>query len=212
MIQQYKFTEENFFTWLASRVSSAKLSDLYKTFTEIERYCKKKGLVSNSIYTISDINEITRLEKKIAEDKLLWMTNRGLNSKMQNAFPYYIQYIKKVQEENDKRKEEQDTHIDEVVNSILIENETSQNQTYEKQHITADVVPVKKESDHAETEIVSSSQDKKTNEIVPNKCNTRDGSLCQMYFLTIPKLEPVSRLTCRMEPPACRSAANASAF
>ncbi len=42
--------------------------------------------------------------------------------------------------------------------------------------------------------------------------NTRDGSLCQMYFLTIPKLEPVSRLTCRMEPPACRSAANASAF
>ncbi len=127
MISSNPFTEENFYAWLSSHVSSAKVSDLYKTFTEITAYCKKKGLVSTSIFQIQNVSDLNRIEQKILEDKFIWMTNPGLSKKVRVAFPYYVQFIKDMQEDTQSNEDVDEARIEELVSEILSEKEEKQN-------------------------------------------------------------------------------------
>lgn len=68
-MSENKIIQNQFFTWLSSMVSSARLSELNTVFDDVEKYCIAMRIIPHSILSITDTSEINEVISTLEKDR-----------------------------------------------------------------------------------------------------------------------------------------------
>jgi len=100
-----KSAKDQFYKWIADKVSATRLSDLYTLCDEIEQYCLNKNILTTKLFETTNINIVNKVSRSIASDKKFREEYRRSLSKIRSIVYYYISFLK----EQPKCKFENDT-------------------------------------------------------------------------------------------------------
>ena len=92
--------EEAFMTWLASKVSPAQLSELYDTYKDIEKFCRKIKVLREPLFETFDYITARKIQQTIESNKAFRFSHKWHMSKYISAASYYCKYIKEFEAEN----------------------------------------------------------------------------------------------------------------
>lgn len=94
MASNRKNVEDDFMRYLAERVSPAKLSELYRCYSEIETFCLKIKVLKKPLFETTDFEIIKKVQRTIEQNKIFRITRRRQINKIVNAGRHYYNYIK----------------------------------------------------------------------------------------------------------------------
>lgn len=101
MSSEQKMTnEETFVTWLASKVSPAQLLELYDTYKDIEKFCRKVKVIRGSLFETLDYATARKIQQTIESNKAFRFSHKWHMSKYISAASYYCKYVKELESEN----------------------------------------------------------------------------------------------------------------
>ncbi len=83
----------DFFSWLASKVTTAQLSKYRIAFERVEEYCISENMISNSLFEIEDKDEIKKIEKDIMQNNYFRWINRNYFNTICAFLKYFINYL-----------------------------------------------------------------------------------------------------------------------
>ena len=95
--------ENDFFTWLSTRVSPVQLSNLYSVYTDINNYCIHRKILRQHLFETIDEVAVLSIKKIIDYDREFSFIYRKQRNLMSQAINYYLQYIRErhlMQEKN----------------------------------------------------------------------------------------------------------------
>lgn len=89
-----KAVREQYFTWLAGQVSQAKLSALYMTYADMEKFCVENHIITGTLFALTDIADVDRVKDTITQ-------NQGFRTMYKKQFPlmklavlFYARFMK----------------------------------------------------------------------------------------------------------------------
>lgn len=94
MICDRKNVEDDFMRYLAEQVSPARLSELYRCYSEIETFCLKIKVLQSPLFETTDFETIKRVQRTIEQNKIFRITRKRQINKIVDAGQYYYNYIK----------------------------------------------------------------------------------------------------------------------
>lgn len=95
-----KSIQLKFIEWLSSKVSAAKLSELYIVCNDIESFCLERKILSDKLFETTDPKEIKRV---ISTIELRFSYKSNFN-KMSSALRYYYNFLKEYSESTQHKK------------------------------------------------------------------------------------------------------------
>lgn len=107
--------EEEYVKWLFPKVNRFQISDLYLTYSLINKIYLDKGLLLEPLFETKDLNLLLSIKKSVKDEngsKSEFVKNR----KMTLAMQYYISFIEEYNDENDYKNEESFDHSTEYEN------------------------------------------------------------------------------------------------
>lgn len=114
MVETKKSLEEQFVTWLSGKVSSVQLSELYMTFSPIEKFCIDRKIIKQSLFEIDDLQQLAKVRDTINQNHIFKFMHKRQISKMSAAIKYYIDFIKELEDKKNQNKEVPETNITEI--------------------------------------------------------------------------------------------------
>lgn len=91
MIEQHD-NKESFLSWTSSILSEKQYKWLDDNILHVEQYARSKGLITGSIYTVSDISTLLTIKKAISKNKLFQIKYRKILHNIYDAFDAYIRF------------------------------------------------------------------------------------------------------------------------
>lgn len=91
MIEQHD-SKEVFLSWASSVLSEKQYKWLDDNILHVEQYARSKGLITGSIYTVSDISTLLSIKKAISKNKLFQIKYRKILHNIYGAFDAYISF------------------------------------------------------------------------------------------------------------------------
>ena len=98
MIEDNLSIQDQYITWLSTQVSSAQLSELYMTYSEIEFFCQHIRILKGNLFETTDLSIITKVKQTVDSNKIFKYRYKSKASKMATAIKYYYQWIRNNQE------------------------------------------------------------------------------------------------------------------
>lgn len=86
--------QDRYFTWLASQVSPAQLSELYIVYADIEDFCLKRNIIPKKLFALTDLTDIRKVVDTVESNKVFRFTYRKRLSKMSSAMRFYYRFMK----------------------------------------------------------------------------------------------------------------------
>ena len=91
MIEQHD-NKEAFLSWASSVVSKKQYKWLDENILHVEQYALTKGLITGSVYAVSDISTLLIIKKAIGKNKLFQIKYRKILHNIYEAFDAYIRF------------------------------------------------------------------------------------------------------------------------
>lgn len=88
-----KSVEEDFYAWLAKKVSDKMFSQYYIAFFQINEFCSNRGILKDHIFKTTDLGILSSVEKTINEDKSFWKKYKRQIKTMSSAIRFYLLYV-----------------------------------------------------------------------------------------------------------------------
>lgn len=107
MIEQHDY-KESFLSWAPSVLAEKQLKWLDDNILHVELYARAKGLINDSIYTVSDISTLLMIKKAISKNKLFQIKYWKILHNIYEAFDAYISFCSQL---NSKKKTETTTPL-----------------------------------------------------------------------------------------------------
>lgn len=89
-----KSVKNQFFEWLASKVSSAKLSEMYVMYDDIENFCLERNILKQKLFETTNLNEIKKVVNNVESNRIFKIMYKNKHVKMYDAIRYYYVFIK----------------------------------------------------------------------------------------------------------------------
>lgn len=89
-----KSQQEQYFTWLATQVSPAQLSELYIAYSDIEKFCLQRGIIRKKLFELTELSDIRKVSDTVNSNKVFRFTYKGSLSKMNSAMYFYYRFMK----------------------------------------------------------------------------------------------------------------------
>lgn len=100
MMQEEKSIQDQFALWLAQKVSSERLSDLYILFDDIEDFCMKRKTLKHRLFETTDLDTIKVIYNTVSSNKLFYYMHRKNIKKMIAAIKLYYDFVKEISQES----------------------------------------------------------------------------------------------------------------
>ena len=100
MLECNKKNRDNFVEWLSSQVSPAQLSEIYLVYDKIDKYCRQRGIIQNSLLETTDVKIVNKVLNTVEQNKVFRFTHKREINKIVSAVRSYYTYIKN--EENNR--------------------------------------------------------------------------------------------------------------
>lgn len=98
-------SEDKYIKWLSKRVSTAQMSELYITYTQLSDYFLEKKVLSVPLLKTTDKRVLAVIQKTIDENKIFRFKHKRQINKMSAAIRYYVKYIKNGKNEDEDASE-----------------------------------------------------------------------------------------------------------
>lgn len=86
--------ENRFMEWLSAQVTPAQLSSFYMAFTDINRFCLTKKLLSKPLFETDDLATLSNVRKTVESNKVFAFNFRKQKNTMITAIRHYCRFIK----------------------------------------------------------------------------------------------------------------------
>lgn len=93
-VSEIKSVQEQYVTWISSKVSAAQLSELYIVYADIESFCLKRNVLKRKLFETTDLSEIKRVIHTVESNKVFRFTYKRSLSKMSSAIRFYYNFVK----------------------------------------------------------------------------------------------------------------------
>lgn len=84
---------DQFCSWLAERVSPAKLSELYYMYTLIDDFCMSRKITDRPLLSIVDLKTVKKVFNIVEQNKVFRFMHRGQTIRISAAARYYLTFI-----------------------------------------------------------------------------------------------------------------------
>ena len=91
MIEKHD-NKEAFLSWASSVVPEKQYKWLDDNLLHVEQYARTKGLIADSIYSVSDLPTLLNIKKAIGKNKIFQIKNRKILHNIYDAFDVYIRF------------------------------------------------------------------------------------------------------------------------
>ncbi|MFI3253822.1 MAG: hypothetical protein R3Y63_05730 [Eubacteriales bacterium] len=123
MDEKNKSAEEQFFSWLSTKVSAVQLSDLYMLFPNIEAFGYEAKILKQPLLETKSLSIIRRLKALVDTNKQFRTKHRGQLTKIQIAMNYYYDFLKEYHPANHVEEHHQDLQREVAPPPVAITNE-----------------------------------------------------------------------------------------
>ena len=89
-----KSVENQFLEWLAAHVSSARMSELYLVYADIERFCLERKILHAKLFETTSLSIVREVVKTVESNKAFKFTYKRNWSKMLAAIQFYQQFLR----------------------------------------------------------------------------------------------------------------------
>lgn len=86
--------QNDYFSWLATQISPAQLSDLYCVYAVIEEFCLSRKILRAPLFQTVDLSILAQIRNTVESNRVFRFTHKRQLSKMSSAIRFYIQYVK----------------------------------------------------------------------------------------------------------------------
>ncbi len=86
-------TKDNFFKWLASKVTAAQLSELYIAYEKVEEYCISYNESNDFLFEIIDLDKVKNIERECTQNNYFKWKNRSHFNAICAFFKHYTNYL-----------------------------------------------------------------------------------------------------------------------
>ena len=91
MIEKHD-NKEAFLSWASSVVPEKQYKWLDDNLLHVEQYARTKGLIADSIYSVSDLPTLLNIKKAIGKNKIFQIKNRKILHNIYDAFDLYVRF------------------------------------------------------------------------------------------------------------------------
>lgn len=140
---EYKKASDNlYYDWLSSKVTTPQLTILRMAYNEISNFCKSRNIVKEPLLEIYDIDKLTTVLDTVKNNNIFRLRHKRDLDKMLIAIRFYISYI---QENNVKLISEKNIENNAVQSVVKENNSFKTSDTLEKYEdmITVDLSEVR---------------------------------------------------------------------
>lgn len=89
-----KSIQDQYFTWLATQVSPAQLSELYVIYADIEDFCLNRSVIKKKLFALTCLADIRKVMDTVDSNKVFRFTYKRNLSKMRSAMQFYYRFMK----------------------------------------------------------------------------------------------------------------------
>ena len=89
-----KSIQDQYFTWLATQVSPAQLSELYVIYADIEDFCLNRSVIKKKLFALTCLADIRKVMDTVESNKVFRFTYKRNLSKMRSAMQFYYRFMK----------------------------------------------------------------------------------------------------------------------
>lgn len=89
-----KTNQDKFMEWLSGRVAPNLLTDYYLAFAYIESFAQKRGIISGSLYDITNADDVVRIRTALSSPRMQGEVDRKDLRRMTEAAQYLQSYVK----------------------------------------------------------------------------------------------------------------------
>ena len=89
-----KSIQDQYFSWLASQVSPAQLTELYVIYADIEGFCLKRGIIKKKLFGLTSLADIHKVADTVESNKIFRFTFKKNLNKMSFAMRLYYRFMK----------------------------------------------------------------------------------------------------------------------
>ena len=125
-MQKSNSVQDEFFAWLATKVSVTKLSDFYMLYVDIESFCCSRKIIHQKLFETVDLSQVRAVLNTVNANKVFRSIYKKSAQKMYVAIKYYYDFVKMHPELNDVNKQP------------VIEMKQAQDNLEALEHTTAD--------------------------------------------------------------------------
>lgn len=86
--------KNQFFEWLATKVSKSRLSEMYIMYDNIEYFCLKRNILKEKLFETTNINDIKKAVNNLESNKIFSIMYRKKHVKMCEAIRYYYAFLR----------------------------------------------------------------------------------------------------------------------
>lgn len=86
--------QDEFFAWLATKVSATQLSDFYRFYAEIESFCSSRKIINQKLFETVNLAQISDVLDTVNTNKAFRFMHRKSTQKMSAAIKYYYEFVK----------------------------------------------------------------------------------------------------------------------
>lgn len=100
--------QDEFFAWLATKVSISQLSDFYILYAEIDSFCFSKKIINQKLFETVDLRQVSNIAEIVNSNKAFRHRYKKSITKMSMAIKYYYDFVKMYLELNNSNEPEID--------------------------------------------------------------------------------------------------------
>lgn len=86
--------KDQFFGWLATKVSQSRLSEMYMMYDDIEYFCLKRNILKKKLFETTNIDNIKKAVNNLGSNKIFKIMYKKKYVKMCDAIRYYYTFLR----------------------------------------------------------------------------------------------------------------------
>lgn len=93
-MSESKSTQDLFFEWLSSRMSAARVSEIYPSYFDIQDFCLRRNVIKRGLFELKDLNDIKAVADVVENNRVFRFSYKGYLNRMRTAIQLYLHFVK----------------------------------------------------------------------------------------------------------------------
>lgn len=93
-VSDTKSIQDQYFSWMATQVAPARLSELYVLYDVIEDFCLKRSVIKDNLFDLTSLADIRKVVETVEANKVFCFTYKKNLSKIRSAMHFYYRFMK----------------------------------------------------------------------------------------------------------------------
>lgn len=125
LIDINKSSKDQYLNWLSSKVSGARMSELFMVYPQIEEFCLSRKILKKPLFETMELNILSNVKKTVDGNKIFRFKYKRRAKKMSEAISYYIDFVKEetkksvpMQNEDEIKREKSSDYFENITEDL----------------------------------------------------------------------------------------------